>query len=62
MDIRVGDTVIMKKLHPCGCNRFLVNRIGIDFKLKCEKCAHEVMMPRVKAEKGIKQVIREDKL
>lgn len=58
MDIRVGDTVVMKKNHPCGCNRFLVNRVGIDFKLKCESCGHEIMMPRTKAEKGIRQVIR----
>lgn len=57
MDIKVGDTVVMKKNHPCGSNRFLVNRVGIDFKLKCEKCGHEILIIRSKAEKGIKQII-----
>jgi hypothetical protein len=50
----------MKKAHPCGSKTFLVLRSGIDFKLKCEGCGHEVMVPRVKAEKNIKQVIREN--
>lgn len=56
MDIKVGDTLIMKKNHPCGENRFLVLRIGMDFKLKCQKCGHEIMIPRSKAEKGVKRV------
>lgn len=56
MDIRVGDIIIMKKKHPCGGNSFKVLRSGIDFKIKCEKCGHEVLVPRVKAEKNIKEV------
>lgn len=60
MDIRVGDTLVMKKNHPCGCNRFAVLRSGMDFKLKCEKCGHEIMIPRSKAEKRIKQVVRKE--
>ncbi|MBQ6118455.1 MAG: DUF951 domain-containing protein, partial [Clostridia bacterium] len=38
----------------------LVLRSGMDFKLKCETCGHEVMVPRAKAEKNIKNVIREE--
>ena len=34
MDVRVGDTLIMKKQHPCGYNKFLVLRVGMDFKIK----------------------------
>ena len=49
MDIKVGDTLIMKKNHPCGENRFSVLRIGMDFKLRCQKCGHEIMIPRSKA-------------
>ena len=56
MDIKVGDTLIMKKNHPCGENRFSVLRIGMDFKLRCQKCGHEIMIPRSKAEKGVKRV------
>ena len=57
MIVRVGDRVEMKKQHPCGCNTFSVLRVGMDFKLKCEQCGHEVMLPRVKAEKNIRKVL-----
>lgn len=60
MDVRVGDILEMKKQHPCGNKRFQVLRVGMDFKIKCEQCGHEIMLPRVKAEKNIKKIIRED--
>ena len=49
MDIRVGDVLTMKKSHPC---------IGMDFRLRCETCGHEMMIPRVRAEKNIRAVER----
>ena len=60
MDVRVGDTLEMKKPHPCGSRRFSVLRSGMDFKLRCLTCGHEVMVPRVKAERNIKNIIREE--
>ncbi len=60
MDIRTGDRIIMKKPHPCGGNEFTVLRVGMDFKIKCEKCGREIMLPRQKAEKRIKSVERTD--
>ena len=59
MDIRVNDELKMKKPHPCGGDCFLVLRVGMDFKLRCLGCAHEVMVPRKKAEKNIKAVYRD---
>ncbi|MBE6883229.1 MAG: DUF951 domain-containing protein [Ruminococcaceae bacterium] len=56
MDVRVGDILTMKKPHPCGGNTFTVLRSGMDFRIKCQKCGHEVMVPRVKAEKNIKNI------
>ena len=61
MDIQLGDTLIMKKTHPCGEKRWLVLRIGVDFRLRCLGCDHEVMLPRIKAEKSIKSVVRPEK-
>ena len=58
MDIRVGDILVMKKAHPCGNKDFLVTRSGMDFKLECKKCGHVVMIPRHKAEKNIRKVVR----
>ncbi len=63
MDIRVGDILEMKKNHPCGkenSKRFLVLRIGMDFKLRCMACGHEIMIPRVKAEKNTRKILREE--
>lgn len=59
MDVQVGDILEMKKAHPCGCHRFEVLRIGMDFRLKCEGCGHELMMPRHKAERHIKKIQRD---
>ena len=58
MDICVGDKIIMKKQHPCGSAEFIVTRIGMDFKIRCTGCSHEIMLPRSKCEKSIKKVIK----
>ncbi len=59
MDVRVGDILHMKKPHPCGSLEWRVLRSGMDFRLKCLGCGHEVLIARAKAEKGIRQIIRE---
>lgn len=60
MEIKVNDRLVMKKSHPCGSNIFKVTRIGMDFKLVCEGCGHEILIPRSKAEKNIKKIIQTD--
>ncbi len=60
MDVRIGDTLLMKKPHPCGSNKFAVLRIGADFRIKCIGCGREVMLERVKVEKNIKKIIRDE--
>jgi hypothetical protein len=57
MNLNVGDRIEMKKQHPCGCKTFTLLRVGMDFKIKCEGCGREVMVPRVKVEKNIKKVL-----
>lgn len=58
MDVRVGDVLELKKAHPCGSKSWLVLRVGMDFRLKCQGCGHELMLPRTKAEKAIKKIQR----
>ena len=60
MDVRVGDMLVMKKEHPCGSRNWLVLRSGMDFRLRCTGCGHEVLLPRSKAEKNIRQIVREE--
>ena len=58
MDIRVGDTLKMKKPHPCGSSDWRVLRIGADFRLRCLGCGREVLGPRSRFEKNIRAVLR----
>ena len=58
MDIQINDILLMKKPHPCGSKEWQVLRIGAYFRLRCMGCGHEVMGPRTKFEKNIKQVRR----
>lgn len=57
MNVKLGDILVMKKTHPCGEKRWLVLRTGADFRLRCMGCGHEIMTPRFKAEKNIKEII-----
>jgi len=57
VDLKVGDKILMKKPHPCGNKEFLLLRVGMDFKLRCTACGHEIMAPRSKIEKNIKNVL-----
>ena len=60
MDIRINDILLLKKQHPCGSFRWKVLRAGMDFRLRCVGCGHEVMIPRSKLEKHIKTIERQD--
>lgn len=55
-EYKLGSIVILKKVHPCGSNRFEVVRMGADIKVKCLGCCHVVMLPRVDFNKRIKKV------
>lgn len=62
MDIHVNDILRMKKEHPCGSREWLVTRVGMDFKMICQGCGHEVMLPRSKVEKNIRAVLRDGQI
>ena len=58
MDVHVGDVIETRKPHPCGGRQFTVLRVGMDFKIRCQRCGHEIMLPRTRIEKNIKKLIR----
>ena len=60
MDLRLNQRVELKKQHPCGGKVWTVLRVGMDIKLRCERCGHELMLPRSKAEKAIKKTLDEE--
>lgn len=57
MDLRLHDLVELKKPHPCGSTRWEILRVGMDIKLRCQGCGHELMLPRSKAEKSIRRIL-----
>ena len=59
MDIRLNDVLQLNKEHPCGSKQWLVLRTGIDFRMRCMGCGHEVMLPREKLEKRVRRILRE---
>ena len=59
MHIRLNDILVMKKPHPCGEKQWKVLRVGMDFRLRCLGCGHEVMVTRQKAEKNLREVLRD---
>lgn len=54
---RVGDTVKMKKPHPCGSKEWEILRTGADFKLRCKGCGHEIMLSRRAFEKAARSIL-----
>lgn len=53
----VGDTLEMKKNHPCGAKTFRVLRTGTDVRIQCTGCGRDVTVERLKLEKSIKKII-----
>ncbi len=56
---KLGSKVIMKKDHPCGSNMWTITRVGVDIKIKCDKCGREIMLDRIEFEKKLKKVVEE---
>ena len=52
-----GDTLELKKPHPCGGRLFAVLRGGSDVRIVCKTCGRDVTVDRLKLEKNIKTVI-----
>ena len=59
MEFNVGQVIKMKKPHPCGANEWEILRVGMDFRLKCKGCDHQVMVPRKLVEKNFKGFIEQ---
>ena len=61
MDVQVGDTLVMKKPHPCGEKKWLELRTGADFRLRCLGCGHQIMVERRMVEKNTRGLRKPEK-
>ncbi len=53
----VGDTLELKKPHPCGNKLFKVLRVGSDVRIVCQSCGRDMTLDRIKLEKAVKGII-----
>ena len=60
MDLQLHDILELKKEHPCGSRKWEVFRVGMDIKLRCLGCGHEIMQPRRNIEKMIKRTVEKE--
>jgi hypothetical protein len=57
LELRLGDVIRLKKLHPCGSCEWVIERLGADIGIKCLKCQHYVLLERTVLERRIKGFI-----
>jgi hypothetical protein len=57
LEIRLGDVVRLRKVHPCGGYDWEVVRLGADIGLRCQTCARRVLLERAVLEKRLKEFV-----
>jgi len=58
MEIRLGDLVRLRKVHPCGGYEWEVVRLGADIGITCLTCGRRVLLDRSVFEKRVRTFIR----
>lgn len=53
LELRIGDRVALRKLHPCGSRTWRVVRLGADIGLVCEGCERRVLLERAELERRL---------
>jgi len=57
MEIRRGDVVRLRKVHPCGGYEWEVVRLGADIGIRCRTCSRRVLLERSVFEKRVKTFV-----
>lgn len=57
VEVGLGDTVLLRKKHPCGSFEWQIVRVGVDIGLICQGCRRRILIPRSKFNKQVKKVI-----
>ena len=54
--MHLGDTVRLKKAHPCGSVEWEVTRLGADVGLVCLGCGRRTMLRRSRLETSLREL------
>ncbi len=57
MEVRLGDLVRLRKVHPCGGYDWEVVRLGADIGIRCRTCGRRVLLERRVFEKRLQQFL-----
>ena len=56
--IGLGDSVRLRKPHPCGGYEWEVVRLGLDIGLICQVCGRRILLPRSTFNKRLKAIVK----
>jgi hypothetical protein len=56
-DIKPGNVVRLRKVHPCGGYDWQVVRLGADIGIKCLKCGRRVLLARSVFKRRVREII-----
>jgi hypothetical protein len=57
MEVRLGDIVRLRKVHPCGSYDWEVVRLGADIGIRCRTCGRRVLLERRVFEKRVREFL-----
>ena len=57
LELRMGNTVRLKKAHPCGGFEWEVVRLGADIGLRCLRCDRRTLIARSALERRVRAVV-----
>jgi hypothetical protein len=46
IELLLGDVIRLRRVHPCGGDEWLVDRLGADIGLRCRRCGRHVLVER----------------
>jgi hypothetical protein len=59
-DLKLDDMLKLRKIHPCGEDRWKVIRLGADIKIECLGCGRQVMLSRRQLAKRVKSNLSQE--
>lgn len=53
---KIGEILTLKKAHPCGSYDWVIERVGQEIGIRCQKCKHFLLIQRRPLEKATKKI------
>ena len=57
LELKLGDILRLKKVHPCGGYDWQVVRLGADIGIRCTTCRRRVLLERSTLERRLKTFV-----